>query len=174
MFPPILPPAMTLSRLCLLGLLALAATAASAQSIWKWRDRDGHVMVSDRPPGPEIPDKDILQRPNAARLPAASGDTAQPVAAAASAGTDKDLEARKNKLAQSQAAAKEAKANADKERLGAEKAQNCQRARNQLQMLQSGTRMARANDKGEREFLDDKARADEISRAQQQITANCE
>ena len=34
--------------------------------------------------------------------------------------------------------------------------------------------LARANDKGEREFLDDKARADEISRAQQQITANCE
>lgn len=164
---------MTLSRLCLLGLLALATTTASAQSIWKWRDKDGHVMVSDRPPGPEIPDKDVLQRPNAAHVLASSGDAAPP-AVAASAGIDKDLEARKNKLAQSQAAAKEAKANADKERLSAEKAQNCQRARNQLQMLQSGMRVARANDKGEREFLDDKARAEEIARTQQQVTANCE
>jgi hypothetical protein len=41
-------------------------------------------------------------------------------------------------------------------------------------MLQSGVRMARANDKGEREFLDDKARADEIARTQQLISANCE
>ena len=165
---------MTLSRLCLLGLLALAATAASAQSIWKWRDRDGHVMVSDRPPGAEIPDRDILQRPSVAHVPPASSDGAAAPASAASAGMDKDLEARKNKLVQAQAAAKEAKANAAKERLASEKAQNCQRARNQLQMLQSGVRMARANDKGEREFLDDKARADEIARTQQLISANCE
>jgi hypothetical protein len=165
---------MTLSRLCLLSLLALAATAASAQSIWKWRDRDGHVMVSDRPPGPEIPDRDILQRPSVAQAitPTTGGD--QPPAAASAAGVDKDLEARKNKLVQAQAAAKEAKASAAKERLSAEKAQNCQRARNQLQMLQSGVRMARANDKGEREFLDEKARADEIARTQQLISANCE
>lgn len=165
---------MTLSRLCLLGLLALAATAASAQSIWKWRDRDGHVMVSDRPPGAEIPDRDILQRPHATHPPVASGDAASPPAVPASAGTDKDLEARRNKLAQAQAADKEAKANAAKERVSAEKAQNCQRACNQLQMLQSGVRMARANDKGEREFLDDKTRSDEIARAQQQISANCD
>lgn len=165
---------MTLSRLCLLGLLALATTAASAQSIWKWRDRDGHVMVSDRPPGPEIPDRDILQRPSVAHVPPASSDGASPPGSAASTGTDKDLEARKNKLVQAQAAAKEAKTNAAKERLAAEKAQNCQRARNQLQMLQSGVRMARANDKGEREFLDDKARADETARTQQLISANCE
>ena len=77
-------------------------------------------------------------------MAAASGDAAQPAAVPASAGTDKDLEARKNKLAQAQAADKEAKANAAKERVSAEKAQNCQRARNQLQMLQSGVRMARA------------------------------
>lgn len=163
---------MTLSRLCLLGLLALATTAASAQSIWKWRDRDGHVMVSDRPPGAEVPDKDILQRPSAAHMAAAPSDAAPP--SAASAGMDKDLEARKNKLAQAQAADKDAKIKATKERVSAEKAQNCQRARNQLQMLQSGARMARANDKGEREFLDDKARADEITRTQQLISANCE
>ncbi|MCO5979214.1 DUF4124 domain-containing protein [Ideonella oryzae] len=165
---------MTLSRLCLLGLLALATTAASAQSIWKWRDRDGHVMVSDRPPGAEVPDKDILQRPSAAHMAAAPSDAASPSAPPASAGIDKDLEARKNKLAQAQAADKDAKIKATKERVSAEKAQNCQRARNQLQMLQSGARMARANDKGEREFLDDKARAEEITRAQQQISNSCD
>lgn len=167
---------MKLSHLCLLGLLAAATTLASAQSIWKWRDRDGRMMVSDRPPPADIPEKNILQRPNGPRMMATTDDAAAAPSAPASAGLDKELEARKRKMLQEQAAEKQekqAQANATKERASAQKAENCQRARNQLTMLQSGVRVARPNAQGEREYLDDKGRAAEIARTQQQISANC-
>ena len=52
-----------------------------------------------------------------------------------------------------------AKAKAEEQRVAAAKAENCKRAREQIRTLESGMRMARINDKGEREVLDDKARA---------------
>lgn len=167
---------MKLSHLCLLGVLAVATSVASAQAIWKWRDRDGHLMVSDRPPPADIPEKSILQRPNGPRVMATGDEAAAAPSTPASAGMDKELEARKRKMQQDQAAEKQeklAQAAAAKERASAQKAENCQRARNQLTMLQSGVRVARPNAQGEREYLDDKGRAAEIARTQQLISANC-
>src|SRR6476620_9648935 len=85
----------------LLACLALGL-AASAQAQWKWRDKGGQMHVSDLPPPHEIPDKDILQRPRAARLAAqaasaasvpASGAAAPASAAPASAPGDNKLAA---------------------------------------------------------------------------------
>ena len=54
------------------------------------------------------------------------------------------------------------------------KAENCTRAKAQLTTLDSGIRVARANAKtGEREFLDDKQRADEAKRTRDVITSDC-
>jgi len=39
--------------------------------------------------------------------------------------------------------------------------------------LEGGQRMARINDKGERENLDDNARADEMRRAREVIASEC-
>lgn len=63
---------------------------------------------------------------------------------------------------------------ADKARVDAMKADNCKRAKAQLAMLESGVRVARPNDKGEREFLDDKARADEVNRTRGAVNDNCQ
>jgi hypothetical protein len=41
-------------------------------------------------------------------------------------------------------------------------------------MLESGVRVARPNDKGEREFLDDKGRADEVNRTRAAVNDNCQ
>ena len=46
-------------------LTVLAAPPAFAQ--WKWKDAQGRVTVSDLPPPRSVPDKDILQRPEAQR-----------------------------------------------------------------------------------------------------------
>ena len=44
-----------------------------------------------------------------------------------------------------------------------------------MRTLESGMRLARTNDKGEREILDDKQRADETQRTRQDvIAADCE
>lgn len=168
---------MNITRLSCIALAAgLLSLSASAQGIWKWRDRDGRVQVSDRPPAADVPDSAILQRPGQTRPALVELDKPAPSAPAAASApprVDSELEARKRKQQAEQATQEQAKAQADKERQAARKAENCTRARNQLAALDSGQRMARANAKGEREMLDDKARAEEAQRARDQVASNC-
>ena len=152
--------------------LALLVTAAPAEAQWRWRDASGRVTASDLPPPRDIPEKDILQRPgSASRAPAAAPPpvAASAPASAPAAPVDKDLQARR-RAAEEQA---QAKAKADEQRIAAQRADNCSRARTHLATLESGQRMARINDKGEREVLDDKARADEVRRAREVIASDC-
>jgi hypothetical protein len=165
---------MKLSRVWMPFLfMAVAASTASAQAIWKWRDLDGHVEVSDRPPPSNIPEKNILTRPGAHASLTPSVNDAEPMPASAPSGVDKELEARKRKLQQDQDAKKQAQADAEKQRINAQKAENCQRARNQLAMLQSGVRVASPDAAGQRIIMDDAKRAQETQRTQQQINDNC-
>jgi hypothetical protein len=162
----------------LLACLALGF-AASAQAQWKWRDKGGQTHMSDLPPPHEIPDKDILQRPHAARLAAQAASAAASAASAAatappaSAPGDNKLaaeaEARRVKAQEDEKARRKAVEDAN----AAIRADNCQRARRSLVTLESGQRMARANDKGEREILDDKARAEETQRARKIVASDC-
>lgn len=82
---------------------------------------------------------------------------------------DPELEKRRKAAEQAQAT----QAKADEARLAEQRRENCARARGHLAGLESGQRMARMNEKGEREILDDKARADEIRRAREVIAADC-
>ena len=151
----------------------LAVLALPAQAQWRWRDKAGHVTASDLPPPRDIPDKDILQRPDAARRAAAAGPAAPASAASAAltaaAPADPELETRRRAAEQQ----KQAKAKADDERLAAQRAENCRRARSAVTTFESGQRIARTNDRGEREFLDDRARADELRRAQDIVASDC-
>jgi hypothetical protein len=154
------------------ALGALMTLPAAAQ--WKWRDGKGQIQYSDLPPPQGTADKDILQRPagGALRAPVA----AAPVASAASApplapkgGVEPELEAKKKKQEQDEAEKKKA----EEQRLAALRAENCSRARAQMRTLDSGVRIARTNDKGEREILDDQQRADETKRARDTIASDC-
>ncbi|MBA4176619.1 MAG: DUF4124 domain-containing protein [Leptothrix sp. (in: Bacteria)] len=151
-------------------LLALSSPLALAQ--WKWRDKAGQVNASDRPPPLDIPEKDILARP----MPEPRRALAAPAASAASAAdpqrapaVDRELEARRRAVEQEQAA----KTKAEEQRAAAQRAENCRRARSHLSALESGQRLARVNEKGEREVLDDRARADETRQAREVIGADC-
>jgi Domain of unknown function (DUF4124) len=152
--------------------LMLASPAAHAQ--WKWRDKNGQVTASDLPPPRDVPDKDILQRPELTARRAAPA--AQPAASAASApglaakpATDPELDKR-IKLAEQDAAAKK---KAEDDRLASQRRENCSRARNQLATLESGIRITRLNAKGEQEYIDDGTRANETRRARDIIAAEC-
>ena len=83
--------------------------------------------------------------------------------------TDSDLEAARKK-SEAEAAAK---AKVEEQRIAALKADNCARAKTQLSTLESGIRLARANASGEREFLDDKQRAEETRRTKVVIGTDC-
>jgi hypothetical protein len=156
-------------------LLAVAATGASAQSFWKWRDSSGQIHLSDTPPPATVPAKDILQRAAGTPAAPAPGTTPAPAATAASgvAAVDADLQKKKAKADQEKAD----KAAADKAALdqknAAIRADNCQRAQQQAKALDSGVRIARMDAKGEREYLDDATRASERKRAQDIISQNC-
>jgi hypothetical protein len=161
------------SRSLLTALLCgvlLAGLTAPATAQWMWRDKNSRITVSDLPPPRDVPAKDILQRPDPA---AAQRPVAAPVPAASGAATkpavDPELEARKQAAEQEQAG----RAKADAERVAAQKAENCRSARSHLSALDGGQRIARYNEKGEREILDDKQRAEETRRARDVIASEC-
>ena len=88
-------------------------------------------------------------------------------------GVDKEL-ADKKKLAEKQAAeSAAAKRKADEEGVAKAKAENCASAKQSKATLDSGVRIGRVNAKGEREYLDDAARAAETKRAQSVIDTSC-
>lgn len=170
-----------LISLALVTSLAFVPLQAHAQ--WKWRDAQGRVTVSDRPPPPEVPSKDILSRPPGSEQkprpvqPAATPSSTASADGAASVpgkpgsavNVDPELEARKKKVEQDEAA----KVKEADEKRAAEMRENCQRARSQMASLESGMRITRVNEKGEREVLDDAQRAAETSRTREAIAANC-
>jgi hypothetical protein len=157
--------------ICLLISLLFAASPALAQ--WKWKDSRGQVVVSDIPPPRDIPERDVLQKPdNAARRPAAAPSAASATAVAEVAAkpkVDAELESRRKKAEQEQTD----KQKAEEEKVAAQRAENCKRARTHMASLDSGVRLARTNEKGEREILDDKGRAEEMARTRQVIATEC-
>ncbi|MCY1548966.1 hypothetical protein D9M68_851120 [compost metagenome] len=82
---------------------------------------------------------------------------------------DKELE-EKTKKAEAEQKAKEA---AEAAKIAKAKADNCARARENKNTIDSGIRIAKVNAKGEREFMDDAARADAQKRAQTVIDSDC-
>lgn len=171
-----LPPAHPLRRLpsWTLAIAVAAALAGPAQAQWKWRDAKGQVHVSDIPPPREVPDRDVLQRPEA---PARRAPAAAPAAAASAPAmaakptppTDPELEERKSRAEQEQAAQRKAQ---DAKAAAARK-DNCQRAREQVALLDSGQRIVRMAPNGEREYLTDEQRAQETQRARALIAGEC-
>jgi len=158
----------------LAALLALVAVG-DAHAQWKWRDRNGQIHVSDLPPPRDVADKNVLQRPavNLRPAPAAEANVAAPAPASAPAEdkprVDAELEARRKAAEQEQLA----RQRQEEAKLAQQRAENCERARAHLRQLESGMRLARVNDKGERIVIDDKERASEMQRARQLIASDC-
>lgn len=174
--------ALTRARLSRMGWAALVAGAllattlavsAQGQGQWVWRDKAGRVTASDLPPPRDIAEKDIIRRPPPRRTPPPSETPAAGPAAATAASApspaDRELEARR----QAADARKAAQAKAEEERQARQRADNCRRARAQLAALESGQRMARVNEQGEREILDDKGRAEETRRTREVVNSDC-
>lgn len=156
--------------------------AASAQ--WQWMDKDGRKVFSDRAPSADIPQKNILKQPGLTVVlpsPATAPQTAASAPAAVASvplskasmpklsGKDAQLEARKKQAEDEDAAKKKA----DEETQAKAKADNCDRAKKGLVTIQSGIRLAITNAKGERDFMDDNARAVETKRLQGIADSEC-
>ncbi|AMM26307.1 DUF4124 domain-containing protein [Variovorax sp. PAMC 28711] len=166
-----------------LGLVCVLPLAAHAQ--WQWVDNAGKKVFSDQAPPPDIPEKNIVRRAGGASsrpalapvTPPSDAVAGTPLAAPARSasgavrpsGVDKELE-EKTKRAEDAEKARQA---AEAQKLAQAKAENCNRARQSKATYDSGIRVARLNDKGEREIMDDKARAEEQQRLQTVISGDC-
>ncbi|WP_343629903.1 DUF4124 domain-containing protein [Roseateles sp.] len=162
-------PRLTTGLLCAFALLALSP---SAQAQWKWRDADGRVQYSDRPPPPSVTDKDILQRPSNTSRPMAS-----PAATAATGSSAPASGASAPGRAASEASSRE---KIERERKAAEEkqrseamAENCRNAQNRMRVLESGVRLRSGTQAGESQPMTDQMRQDEIRQMQSVISANC-
>lgn len=154
----------------LAGLLATVPAQAGPQ--WKWRDANGVMQYTDRPPPAGTPDSQILSRPaqlNRAPKPIESAASDAQPASKAGKSADPELEARRRKAEEKKAEEKKV----EEEKQAKVRAENCDRARSYDRSLKDGMRIARTNANGEREVLDDQARADEIQRTQEAIQSNC-
>jgi len=158
------------------GFLLLACSVASAQWVWKEGERK---VFSDTAPPASVPEQAIIKRPGggASRsAPVAPPVAAEPNAAAPASGTapqlptvDKELEAKKKQTQQ----AEEARKKAEDQRIAKARAEDCARAKQAKTTLDSGVRLATTNAKGEREVMDDKARAAEAKRLDGVARDNC-
>lgn len=157
--------------------LILCSASSLALAQWQWLDKDGRMVFSDRAPPVNVPDKAIVKRPGAPQVvptneATQAGTASAPLlatSASAGLGVDKDLLEKKKKAEADQAA----KAKAEEQRRLAIKADNCQRAKSAKAGLDSGVRLSRTNAQGEREILDDAARAAEAKRIQSVIDSDC-
>ena len=165
---------------CQIAAIALSAASLPALAQWQWTDSAGKMVFSDRAPPPEVPDKAIRKRPSAASAadpaPADSGPSIVPATSAASAAsppvirrTDSALAAKAKQAEQAEVAQR----GAQEARMRQARADNCARAKSALAHLATGQRVARSNDKGEREVLDDRARALEQQRLQSVVDTEC-
>jgi len=152
-------------------LLAAAATTASAQSFWKWRDASGQLHLSDTAPPPGTPANAILQRPAGGGVAPAA---AAPAAAASGASApESELQKKKKKADQDKADQAASDKAAIDQKNASIRRENCQRAQNEIAGLQAGNRMSTLNASGEREAMDDAARAAETKRVQEIAAQNC-
>ena len=154
-------------RLAVVLLLALGAASAAAGEIYTWKDSEGRVNYSDTPPPGNTPARTlsgrITETPPAPLADKAQTEKRTPTAAE----QELDFRKRRAEASEHQAKAEKAAAEADERR------KNCEQARNQVAALESGQRVARYNEKGEREFLDDAQRAEEIDRARKAADSWC-
>lgn len=141
-----------------LAVAALLVTAAANAQIYQWKDESGKTVISDKPPV------------GAAR-PAQKIETGAPATNAASQKTaaDREMDFRKRQKDAQDSAGKTQKEQAT----ATDKKDNCDKARLYLQSLESGERIALRDEKGERYFMEDGQRQQEIAKAQQAVQSSC-
>ncbi|HRD33798.1 MAG TPA: DUF4124 domain-containing protein [Rhodocyclaceae bacterium] len=156
-------------RVLMLAVLVIAIPAWA--QIYEWRDAQGNLNFSDRPPpGVEARPIRSAKAPAAPAAPEpAAASEATPASAAPKSVAEQNLEFQKRREQQA-----EARQKAEQEQQAAENRRiACDQTRNNLAALESGQRIRRANAQGESEFLDDAARATEIERSRALLRANC-
>ncbi len=169
-----------LTAMVLLGLCAGPACA----DVYKWVDAQGHTHYSDLPPDDGSKAKVIGAPVSAAVRPAGGKDEAPSGMPDGSKGSASDVAAAAAAAKASSAAAEVSKAgaggikpgtvlNAEDPAAAQRRAENCVRARTELELLQSNNRVFTTDAKGMRNYVDDDSRAARAAELQRQLPVEC-
>jgi hypothetical protein len=142
-----------------LAAIAFSLSASAFGQAYKWRDADGRVRYGDVPP-PGVNATALRPPPPGAAPPASKGP---------STAGEKEAEFRKRQLEAQKAREKQDLAAKD----SAEKRENCARAQEYVRTIESGQRISRTDAKGERYYIDDAQRAQELANARQAAESWC-
>ena len=163
-------------------------TSTPSEAQWAWKDGNGRLVYSDRPPPSDIKPASIVRQPSTPHVLAspapASGtvddagkpsDAKNPDGKSAPASNapktiaEREMEFRKR---QQERADSDKKA-AEEQTKSAAKTAECDRARGYMKSLEDGVRITRTDAAGNREFLDDAQRAAEVERTRKIIQSTC-
>jgi len=164
-------------------ILGMAIALPAGAQIYQWKDKDGKIHFSDLPPPSQssTQTKAPKQQPVTVLEPANDEDEGEagdktkeggtePAADAAPAQEKSPAEQRAEESRKRRAAAE---AKEKEEQDAARAAQNCQRARTQYAALNSGQRISRLTETGERKFLNEEELAAETERTREMMEAFC-
>jgi hypothetical protein len=146
------------------AVFIMSASCSLALAQYVWLDAKGVKQYSDMPPPASVPSARILKSPGAA-LPQAES----PAPAEEQAASEADAAKKPMTLAEKDAAFQKRKAEqaekdkqaADKAKAAADKKKDCERTQAYNRALESGQRISRVDQSGERVYLSDEERAKE-------------
>jgi hypothetical protein len=157
----------------IIAITALLITA-TCQAQYVWLDEKGNKQFSDMPPPVSVPAQKILKAPqknNGSSTSATKTPTEQTKNEASNINeqlkkpattASKNEEFNKRKIEQEE----KDKKKAAEDQLSADKAQNCERARAYQKTIESGQRITTTSPNGERAFISDAQRAQELAEVQ--------
>lgn len=162
-----------LKRIC--AMLAILGITNLAFGQYAWVDEKGVKQYSDVPPPSSISSNQIIKSPKK------YANTQQPAANEQNVGLDQSSSSQKaptineknaDFLKRKSEQAEKTKKATEEEQVKVAKAKNCQQTRDYQHTLESGERIARLDKNGERSFLSDDQRQNELRDAKRNLE-NC-
>lgn len=162
-----------------LGMLLAAALPVQAE-IYKWVDKDGTVKYTDTPPPPGIKSLSTMGKktvtpatptpsPESSQIP--PGVNAKNQTSSTGKADSLSPEAQAKKKRELEEIAKKNKAELDAQ--AKKKELNCATAKTNYQTYSQGGRIYKTNEKGEREYVDEKGLAEGAAQAQRDMQEYC-
>lgn len=153
----------TVKLFALLAATTFCTSAALAQT-YQWKDGSGRTVISDTPPPGSAKERQTLGgQPPAVTTPAEKAAEAPKTTA------DKDMEFKKRQQEAKEKADKEAREQA----AAAQKKENCERTRRNLNALESGQPLAQLDENGQPKLMENNQREQEMERARKFLAETC-
>ncbi len=149
-----------LTYACSLSLaLVLGLSVSPAWAQWAWRDANGTVQYSDAPPPSSVPQDRIVRQPGNADV-----SPSRPAGAAQESSTPGWVEQNAEFMKRREQRQEQDKEKREQKLAAENKKKNCNIARENLRMMETGRPIRQASDQGGMEIMNENQRDAEMAR----------